>query len=47
MDLLWVVIGLLALIALAAGGTILYRLAKGWDNEAPGDPDDPERINTL
>jgi hypothetical protein len=47
MDLVWTAIGFIALIALAGGGVILYWLARGWDNEAPGDPnDDPERINT-
>lgn len=39
MDLAWLLLGLAALGALTFGAVILYRLAKGWDNKAPGDPD--------
>lgn len=39
MELAWLLLGLAALGALAFGAVILYRLANGWDNQAPGDSD--------
>lgn len=46
MELAWLLIGLAALMALAFGEVMLYRLATGWDNEAPGDPDTTHQEET-
>lgn len=45
-ELGFLLLAIAALGALAFGAVIFYRLAVGWDDQAPGDPDeapgDPE-----
>lgn len=38
-ELAWLLLGIAAVGTLFFGGVILYRLAVGWDDEAPGGHD--------